>query len=242
MVFVKTILAFGITMFSMFAFVFPALPALVLSLLGLKKAMSWVIYKLAQLWAKCVILITGSSIRVEGRENIPKEGGVCFVGNHVGIFDIILVLAYIGRPFGFIAKKELLLVPVINLWIYFLGGLYIDRRNMRKSVKAINLGIRKIQNGGSMLIFPEGTRSKGQGLLPFRSGFVKLATSSLVPIVPIAISGSYEVFEKHKLVNASSVRMVFCPPIDTASMSIEDRKQKLTEQVHSVIEEALNKP
>jgi 1-acyl-sn-glycerol-3-phosphate acyltransferase len=104
----------------------------------------------------------------------------------------------------------------------------------------MNRGIKKIQDGGAMLIFPEGTRSKGRGLLPFRSGAVKLATSSLAPIVPIAITGSYDVFEKDHRVRGVPVQVVFCPPISTAEMSGEDRRLKLPDQVRSAIETALN--
>jgi 1-acyl-sn-glycerol-3-phosphate acyltransferase len=202
--------------------------------------MSWVVYRAAQYWAKTIIAITGCTLEVEGREHIPPKGGVCFVSNHVGVFDIILALAYIGRPFGFIAKKELLLIPLLNLWIYILGGLFIDRKNIRKAINTINLGIQKIQKGGGMLIFPEGTRSKGRGLLPFKSGAIKLATNSLAPIIPVAISGSYEVFEKHYRVHAAVVRMVFCPPVITADMSPDERRHKLTDQVRDAIEAALN--
>ena len=92
--------------------------AFLLSFLGLRKPMSWVTYRLAQSWAKGVIFISGCSLEVEGRETIPKKGGVCFVSNHVGLFDIVLALANIGRPFGFIAKKELLYLPFFNMWIY----------------------------------------------------------------------------------------------------------------------------
>jgi 1-acyl-sn-glycerol-3-phosphate acyltransferase len=90
-----------------------------------------------------------------------------------------------------------------------------------------------------MLIFPEGTRSKGRGLLPFKSGAIKLATHSSATIVPIAITGSYEVFEKHHRVKAASVRIVFCPSIITADMDREDRRTKLTDQVRSSIERFL---
>jgi 1-acyl-sn-glycerol-3-phosphate acyltransferase len=201
--------------------------------------MSWVINKLAQFWARGVIFVTGCSMEVEGLEHIPKQGGICFVSNHVGIFDIILALAYIGSPFGFIAKKELAYLPFFNLWVSILGGLFIDRKNIRKALKTINHGIKKLQDGNSMLIFPEGTRSKGRGLLPFKSGAIKLATQSLAPIVPIAITGSYDVFEKDYRVHAARVRMVFCPPINTAEMSSDDRRHHLADQVRSIIEAAL---
>jgi len=242
MVLVKTILAFSFTIIYMFAFFPFGIPAFILSFLGLRKPMAWVIYICGKLWSKGIIFITGCTLEVEGRENIPGQGGVCFVSNHGGIFDIVLTLANIDRPFGFIAKKELLYVPFFNIWIYILGGLFIDRKNIRKALKTINLGIEKIKNGGSMLIFPEGTRSKGQGLLPFKSGAIKLATNSLAPIVPIAIKGSYEVFEKNKRVTAAPVRVTFFPPILTADMSPDDRRHKLADQVRSIIEEALARP
>ena len=242
MVLVKTILAFAFTIFSMFFFIPFGVPAFFLGFLGLKKPMSWVIYKCGQIWAKGVIFISGCPMTVEGRENIPKQGGVCFVSNHVGIFDVVLSLACIGRPFGFIAKKELLFLPFINMWIYILGGLFIDRKNIRKAVKTINHGIRKIQSGGRMLIFPEGTRSKGRGLLPFRSGAVKLATNSLAPIVPIAIEGSYDLLEVDWRLHSVPVRIQFCPAIYTAEMSADERRHRLADQVRSIIEEALKRP
>ena len=241
-VLLKTISAFAVTILTLI-FVTPfGLLFLVLSFLGLKKAMSWPTYRIAQGWGRILIFITGCTLKVEGKENIPASGSVCFVSNHVGIFDIILALAHTGRPFGFIAKKELLRVPFINLWIYMLGGLFIDRKNIRKAIKTINLGIERLQNGLSMLVFPEGTRSKGQGLLPFRSGAVKLATNSLAPIVPIAIEGSYDVFEIDNRVHAAKVRMVFCPAINTAEMSPDDRRHHLADNVRSIIEAALAAP
>jgi 1-acyl-sn-glycerol-3-phosphate acyltransferase len=235
----KTIMAFAITVLTIIIFTPFGFLFIILYFLGLKKPMAWMIYKIGQGWAQCVIWATGCKMEVIGRENIPKKGGVCFVSNHVGIFDIILALAYAGRPFGFIAKKELLYVPFIDIWISMLGGLFIDRKNIRKAKKTIDLGIQKLQKGWCMLIFPEGTRSKGKGLLPFRSGAIKLATNSLAPIVPIAITGSYEVFEKDYRVHSVPVRMVFCPVINTSELSAEDRRHSLPNQVRSVIEAAL---
>jgi len=212
---------------------------LVISLFNLKQFAGFVLNKLAQTWARLVIIITGCTMTVTGRENIPKKGGICFVSNHVGIFDIILALAYIGRPFGFIAKKELLLLPGINVWIYLLGGYFIDRRQPGKALKTINLGIKRIKAGGSMLIFPEGTRSKGRGLAPFHPGSLKLASHSDGLIVPIAISGSFDVFEKNYLVNAVPVHISFLPPVDPTILPPLDRKLLLANKLHDAIKEVL---
>lgn len=239
MAFIKTALLFiitGITSVGAFPL---GIAAFVLSCLGLKKPMGWVIYLIGKIWALIIIKCTGCKLQVKGKENIPSRGGLCFVCNHGGIFDIILALALIGRPFGFIAKKELLFIPFLNIWIFLLGGLFIDRKNIRRALKTINKGIRRLKSGGRMLVFPEGTRSKGRGLLPFHSGSLKLATQAGVPIVPVAISGSYDVFEKTYRVRAVPVRVTFCPPVNTAELPPEERKKNLADRLYQTIGEAL---
>ncbi|MDR2661866.1 MAG: 1-acyl-sn-glycerol-3-phosphate acyltransferase [Treponema sp.] len=239
---VKTIAVFAVTGISMILFIPIALALFVISCAGIKKPMALILYRLAQFWARTLIFLTGCPMTVTGREWIPKKGGVCFVSNHVGIFDIILALAYAGRPFGFIAKKELLLVPGVNIWIYLLGGLFIDRKKPRNALKTINLGVRRIKAGAGMLIFPEGTRSKGLGLGPFHPGSLKLASQSEALIVPVAITGSYDVFEKTRRVRAVPVSIAFLPPVNPGELPPADRKIILAEKLHAAIARALPEP
>jgi len=202
--------------------------------------MKFFMYKIAQGWGLSLIKISGSTVTVSGRELIPRKEGVCFISNHDSYFDIILLLAFCGRPFGFVAKKELLLVPFLNIWIYMLGGLFIDRKNIRKAVLTINEGVKRIKAGGCMVIFPEGHRSKGRGLLPFHPGSLKLATMAHAPIIPVAIKDSCEVLEKHNRVIGSKVSISFLPSIDTASLPSGDRKQILCDKIYSAIKEELD--
>jgi 1-acyl-sn-glycerol-3-phosphate acyltransferase len=211
------------------------------SLIGLRKPFSYLMYRIAQGWALLMIRFTGCQVTVTGRENIPAKGGVCFVSNHGSIFDIVLHLAYDSRPIGFIAKKELFYIPLLNMWISILGGHFIDRKNIRKAVRTIGKGIARIKAGGAMIIFPEGHRSRGQGLLPFRSGSLKLATQAGAPIIPVAIAGSYDVFERNYRVNAVPVRVHYGSPIATAGLPPEDRKKNLADQVYRVINEDLER-
>ena len=238
---IRTALAFGnLVVALILLFPFGAIAAF-LSLLGLKKIMTLFTYRLAQGWALSLIPITGSVVTVNGRENIPRSGGVCFVSNHCGYFDILLLLAYCNRPFGFIAKKELLFAPFLNIWIYMLGGLFIDRKNRGKALSTINKGVKRIKEGNGMIIFPEGHRSKGEGLLPFHPGSLKLATMAGAPIVPVAIKGSYEVYERNNRVIAGApVTISFLEPIDTAGLPPEERKSALCDKIFSVIKEKLN--
>lgn len=226
--------------FASMAFLVPfGLIAIIFYAIGFRKSMKMVVYRIAQGWGLAIIKVTGCKVTVTGRENIPKNGGVCFVSNHSGYFDIVLMLAYCGRIVGFVAKKELLLVPFLNVWIYMLGGLFIDRSAARKASLTINKGVEKIKSGNGLIIFPEGHRSKERGLHPFHPGSLKLATMAEAPIVPTVLEGSYEVWEKTKRFVKTHLKVTFCEPIDTASLPSTDRKLILCDRIHSVIKEKL---
>jgi 1-acyl-sn-glycerol-3-phosphate acyltransferase len=213
--------------------------AFIFSLLGARKLMANIVYQIAHGWAWILLKFTGSTITITGKENIPKDGGVCFVSNHEGYFDIVLLFASCCRPIGFVAKKELMLIPFLNIWIYMIGGLSIDRSNVRKALRTINKGVEKIKAGGGIIIFPEGHRSKGRGLLPFHAGSLKLATMAEAPIVPVALEGSYSVFEKTRRVTGTALKVTFCEPIETKDLPQKDRKLVLSDRIYSVIKEKL---
>ena len=216
-----------------------AVVAMLLSFIGLGKPMRTLVYSIARLWALGLIKIIGCPVTVKGRETIPKEGGVCFVSNHGGLFDIAMLFAYCGRPIGFVAKKELLYIPFLNIWVFLIGGLFIDRGNIRKALRTIDKGIARIKAGGGMIIFPEGHRSRGEGLLPFHPGSLKLATQAGAPIVPVSIYGSYELFERQNRVISVPVGISFSEPIETANLPVTDRKIVLSEKIHAIIKEQL---
>jgi len=236
---IMTILAFAYVIVTMLL-VFPlGMIAMVFYFLGLRSQMRQFICLVGNVWGQLVIKVIGCKVTVTGRENIPKKGGVCFVANHTGYFDIVLMLAYCKRSVGFVAKKELIFVPLLNCWIYMVGGLFIDRKDARKALRTINRGVKRIKSGGGMLIFPEGHRSKGQGLLPFHAGSLKLATMAGAPIVPVALQGSYDVFERNLRVAKVPLKVTFCEPIDTGALPPEERKLVLSDRIYSIIKEKL---
>ena len=239
---IKTIVCFAYVVAGMLLLTPFALIVVIFGFFGLGKVMLLMMYRIAQGWALLLIKLTGCTITAGGRENIPRsrEGGICFVSNHSGFFDIVLLLAYAGRPIGFVAKKELLLIPFLNMWVSVLGGLFIDRKNIRKALRTINKGIGRIKSGGGMIVFPEGHRAKGQGLLPFNPGSLKLATQAEAAIVPVAISGSYELYEKRYRIDTSvPVTISFGKPNNTAGLPLADRKQILSDNIYAVIKEML---
>ena len=235
----KTVVCFVFVVLGVVGLVPFAILGVLLGLVGLRRPMSLLVYRVAQGWARVIIVLVGCKMTVIGRENVPSRGGICFVSNHASIADILMLLGYAGRPFGFVAKKELLRIPLLNMWISVLGGLFIDRKNPRKALKTINTGVKKIKAGGGMIIFPEGSRSRGKGLLPFRPGSFKLATQSEAVIVPVALAGTYDVFERNYRANSCPVRITFCAPINVADIPAEDRKMVLADRVREVIGKAL---
>ena len=238
---IKTIVIFIYLVTAMLTLAPVGILVVLLSMAGLRRPMSAFMYCIARAWALLLLKYIGCKLTVSGVENIPRKdsGGVCFVSNHGSIFDVVLLLAYAGRPFGFIAKKELLMIPMLNMWISVLGGLFIDRKNPRKALKTINTGVTRLKRGWGMVIFPEGHRSRGKGLLPFHPGSLKLATQSGSAIVPVALAGTYEIFEKNRRVIPGPVSITFCKPINTADIPPTDRKMILTEQIFNTIKEAL---
>lgn len=196
-------------------------------------------FRRAQRIAKYVLKVTKTSMDVSGTENIPKENCV-FIANHQAIFDGFALLAYIDKPFGFVAKKEIKKIPLISSWLKSIGSIYINRQSPRESIKVIQDGVEKLNNGYSMMIFPEGTRSLKSSMNVFKKGSMKLATKSGVPIIPITIDGSYNVLETGKRVMGNKINMVIHKPIYVNELSKEE-ELKLSEYVQNIIEAGLKK-
>ena len=196
------------------------------------------IHKVSYLWAKFVMRIAGAKISILGLENLPKDETVLFVSNHQSNFDIPLLLSIIDIPKGFIAKKELASLPFISTWMKYINCIFMDRDNLRKSAESIVDGIKLLKSGYSMVIFPEGTRSKGGPVDEFKGGSFKLATKSKCKIVPLTINGTYKLMEaNNNKVKGAQVELVIHPSIDVSSLS-KDETENLPETVHSIITNA----
>lgn len=183
--------------------------------------------------------LSGADITYIGLENLPpKDEAVVYIGNHRGTFDIMFLYAVFKGPTGFVAKKEMQTWPIISWWMGFIHCLFMDRKNQMEGVKTILKGIQYVKEGTSMVIFPEGTRSKIEGvLLDFHAGSFKLATKPKVKLIPVAINNTSQVFEDHvPFVRKAKVAVEFCEPIDTAALSAEELKA-LPETVHALIQE-----
>lgn len=144
--------------------------------------------------------LAGITYEVRGLENIPKDKAVLYVGNHRSYFDIVMGYITVPAPAGFIAKKEMMGIPLLNQWMDRMNCLFLDRTNIKEGLKTILTGIEKVKGGISMWIFPEGTRNNSEDpadLMEFHEGSLKIAEKSGCPVIPVAITGTDDVFERH---------------------------------------------
>jgi 1-acyl-sn-glycerol-3-phosphate acyltransferase len=189
-------------------------------------------------WARYVVGLAKANVQVTGEENIPKDTAVVFVGNHQSYFDIPVLLGHVNKPKAFISKIEILKVPVLSGWMKLMQCTFLDRKNMRQSVKAMAEAVTTVQKGYSLVIFPEGTRSRGGPVGEFKAGSFKLALKSGVPIVPVTIDGSWHLYEERGSVGPGTVKITIHPAIPTAGLTRE-AAQTLHEQIRTVIVGAL---
>lgn len=194
--------------------------------------------QVAQKWARSLVNFAGVTVVTHGEEKIP-EGAVLFVSNHQGNFDIPILLGYINKPKAFIAKIELLKLPLIRTWMTHMKCVFMDRSDIRQSLKVINQAATHLKEGYSTVIFPEGTRSKGESLGEFKPGSLKLALKAGVPIVPITIRGSYKIMEQNGfIIKPAHVELIISDPILTAKLT-KEQAAELPERVREIIEQEL---
>lgn len=174
---------------------------------------------------KAELKISGCKITAIGTENIPEENAL-FVSNHRSYFDILITHETIGKPAGFMAKVEMLKVPLLNLYMKDIGCLFLDRNDIKQGLECINQGAEFLKMGHNMILFPEGTRNQKDELLPFKEGGYKMAEKAKCPIVPVAISGSDLLLESapEKKIRSSKVIIEFGKPFYPAQMPPKERK------------------
>ena len=171
-------------------------------------------------------MLAGSKVIVLGQENIPTDTAVLYVGNHRSFFDIVLTCSKFPGITGYVAKKEMNKWPLLNIWMRYIHCLFLDRENIKEGMKTILAGIEKVKNGISLCIFPEGTRNKvNDTMLPFHDGSFKIADKGGVPVIPMTIVNSADVFEDHfPKLKPTTVIIDFGKPIYLNELDREARK------------------
>lgn len=184
--------------------------------------------KIVQRVFKTILMTAGVKITVRGLENIPRDRAVLYVGNHRSYFDILVGYVTVPTLVGFVAKKEMERLPLLSDWMRNVNCLFLDRVNLKEGLKTILTGIEKVKQGISVWIFPEGTRSRNEDLremLPFKEGSLKIAEKSGCPVIPVALTGTAQVFENQfPKIRSSQVTIEFGAPIIIKELEPEQRK------------------
>lgn len=198
------------------------------------------INQVVQNWAKDLLNVAGVTCTVEGLENIPQDRAVLFTSNHQGNFDIPLMITKLGKTNPLVAKNSLENLPFISSWMKLFDCLFIDRENARQSLGVFGQAQKIIKEGRSVIIFPEGTRSRKDEAGEFKEGAFKIATKIGAPIVPVAINGSYKAMEANGIwIHPVEVKITVLPPLETTELSKEECKH-LGVKVRKMIMECNN--
>ena len=185
--------------------------------------------KLIKMWARWVIWSTGIQYEIDGLDNLNLDKQYIFMSNHESALDIVLGVAAIPSNLVFLAKKELFRVPIFGWAMEAAGMIKIDRQNPEIARKSVSEAVETLMHSSfSTLIYPEGTRSNGEKLLPFKKGGFILAIRTQLPVVPITILGAGNVLPKGTLaIKKSHIKMIIDNPIPTLGLDINNKDQLL---------------
>jgi 1-acyl-sn-glycerol-3-phosphate acyltransferase len=146
----------------------------------------------ARIWSKFIFFGVGIRVHVSGIENIPKDRAVIFAGNHQSTIDIPAMFGYLPAQFRIMAKQILFMVPFLGWHLYLAGNIPIDRKNVSKAQRGLLKAAARVRKNISLFVFIEGTRTRDGKLKRFKRGGFTLAKKLNVPIVPVAIQGTFD--------------------------------------------------
>ncbi len=192
-------------------------------------------HKIAALWGKSLLFASGIHVRVKGMTNISPDRSYIYMANHQSHFDIPVILGYLSVQFRWLAKSELFRIPIFGQAMQGAGYISIDRSDRKSAFESLDRAANTIRNGASVLIFPEGTRSRDGRIGPFKKGGFVLAIDSEAPIVPVILHGTRAIMPKGRLtITPQDVLLEICPPIETAGHT-RRTKNELLEKVRQAI-------
>ena len=186
-------------------------------------------------WGRILAAVNGVKVEVKGLENVEPGKPYIFAANHQSMFDIFSMQGFFDSDFRWLAKKELFRIPLFGRAMHLAGYISIDRSHGREALKSLKEAAQRIAAGTSVILFPEGTRSLDGKLHDFKSGGMVLAIKSGVPVVPVGISGTYEILPKGKLLaKPGQVTIRVGQPVETKDFSASQKHELATMIQHEV--------
>jgi len=200
-----------------------ALTTIIGCLLGGEKIFS---YYPGMIWSKLTCILSLCPVKVIGREKLDKKQSYIFVANHQSAYDIFLIYGYLGFPIKWVMKQSLRKIPFVGKACEAAGFIFVDNSSPQAAAKTIEQAKAKLENGSSIIIFPEGSRSMTGKLLPFKKGAFQMALDLKCPIVPLTINGTIEVMPtKSILLNPHKIELIIHDPITIKNYQTENIRE-----------------
>ena len=216
---------------------FTAVLGVIAIVLTLITRQGWPIDWLGVVWSRWILAVCGIQVDVEGLNRIDRTRSYIMISNHLSDFDIWATLAALPLKIRFIAKKELLRVPIFGQALALSDHIVIDRSKPEEAVSRINARVAaQINHGFCILFYAEGTRSPEGNIHPFKKGGVSLAIRTGLPIIPMSISGTRKFLPKRSafIRPGGRVKIVLGAPINVTGYTL-DRRDELNERVRSTV-------
>jgi 1-acyl-sn-glycerol-3-phosphate acyltransferase len=194
-------------------------------------------HRIARFWARTLVFFTGCSLTLRGVENLRKHPVAVYAANHTSYMDTPVVFAGLPFQFRILAKKELWPIAFIGWYLDRSGQIPIDTRNPRATLSSLGVGVKALRSGMPLFVFPEGGRTPDGELQSFLSGAAYLAIRAQVPLVPIALSGVYDLLPIHtRHLYPGALTLAAGEPIDTTGMTVR-QTDELTERLRAAIQQ-----
>jgi 1-acyl-sn-glycerol-3-phosphate acyltransferase len=201
----------------------------VLSYCRIKRDPGLALY-LTKVLDRMMLFVAGVQLKVRGLDKLNPGRGYVYVGNHRSHVDPAVVFKTIPGQVRFLVKKEAFRIPLLSFALRTMGMIEVERSNPEASARSIDRAISEIHAGRSIILFPEGTRSRKPQILPFKKGAFVLAIKAQAPVAPFTLVGAGEALPPDTiLLYGGKVELIFHDPLETAGMTLEDRDELLAE-------------
>jgi 1-acyl-sn-glycerol-3-phosphate acyltransferase len=194
-------------------------------------------HAIARAWAQTLLFLSLSPVKVVGRERLDTKHAAVYASNHLSYYDTPLLFAKLPLQFRIFAKAALWKIPFIGWYLGRSGQVPIDSKSGRSAVAGLLRGVKTLDAGLSIFVFPEGGRASGGKMTPFQSGAAFMAIKAQVPLVPLALIGTYELLPMHTYhITPRPMKLIIGDPIPTAGLTTKDA-EALTTQLFAAITE-----
>lgn len=198
-------------------------------------------HRVARIWARWVLALCNIKVTVKGLSNLNSGRAFIFMPNHMSNFDIPVLQAYLPVQFRWLAKAELFNIPIFGHAMKRAGYISINRSDRKSAIESLNKVTEIIKNGMSVIIFPEGTRSRTHDIQLFKKGGFVVAVDSGVSIIPVVIHGTGRIMPKNQIsIKPGNVLLEILKPIESSDYTRET-KNDLMKKVRHVILESFEK-